>query len=113
MAKTFRGVVASITMTTAIAPLIGISWQLGLLTAILAMTGDLVASFVKRRLGYRPSERASGLDQIPESLLPAAAIAPFLPLTLSEIAAVVLLFSVASPIASRLLFHIGIRDKPY
>ena len=111
--KTFRGVFASITMTTAVAPLIGISWQLGLLTALMAMAGDLTASFIKRRLGYRPSERALGLDQIPESLLPAVAIAPFLTLSLYDIAAVVLLFSIASPIASRLLFHIGIRDRPY
>ncbi len=111
--KTFRGVFASIITTTATAPLIGITWQLGLLTAITAMTGDLMASFVKRRLGYLPSERALGLDQVPESLLPAIAIAPFLPLSLYDITAVVFLFSLASPIASRLLFHLGIRDRPY
>jgi hypothetical protein len=35
------------------------------------MAGDLLSSFVKRRLNLPPSSRATGLDQIPESLLPA------------------------------------------
>lgn len=111
--KTFRGLIASIIGTTAVAPLIGISWTLGLLAAFMAMAGDLMASFVKRRLGYMSSERAPGLDQVPESLLPALALAPFLPLSLLDIAAVVLVFSVTIPVLSRLLFHLGIRDRPY
>ena len=77
------------------------------------MIGDLTASFVKRRLGYASSDMALGLDQVPESLLPVLALAPFLGLTLWDIAAVVLIFSAATPIVSRLLFRLGIRDRPY
>jgi CDP-2,3-bis-(O-geranylgeranyl)-sn-glycerol synthase len=111
--KTIRGLAASVIATSAVAPVIGIAWKLGLLAAVAAMIGDLTASFIKRRLGYASSEMALGLDQVPESLLPILALAPFLGLTLWDIAAVVLVFSAATPIVSRLLFRLGIRDRPY
>ena len=37
------------------------------MAATMAMVGDLLSSFVKRRLKFQPSSRATGLDQIPES----------------------------------------------
>jgi hypothetical protein len=38
--------------------------------AFMAMLGDLFSGFVKRRLGMGPSDKALGLDYVPESLLP-------------------------------------------
>ena len=111
--KTIRGLVVSIVATTAVAPIVGIPWKLGLLAAVAAMAGDLIASFIKRRLGYASSAMALGLDQIPESLLPALALMPFLRLSLWDITAIVLIFSVATPILSRLLFRLGVRDQPH
>jgi len=52
-----------------------------------AMAGDLFSSFVKRRFGFQPSSRATGLDQSPESLFPLLACCGWLPLTLLDILA--------------------------
>src|SRR5664280_3426901 len=68
--KTIRGIVVSILVTTASAPLIGLDLTVGAIVASAAMGGDLFSSFVKRRLNVPPSNQALGLDQIPESLFP-------------------------------------------
>ena len=80
--KTLRGVAVSILAATVAAPLMGLNLKSGALVAISAMIGDLISSFIKRRMGVAPRGRAIGLDQIPESLLPLLAVALFLPLTL-------------------------------
>jgi CDP-diglyceride synthetase len=68
--KTVRGIILSLMATTAFAPLLGYEWILGLIIAGAAMIGDLLSSFLKRRLDLPPSSRATGIDQIPECLLP-------------------------------------------
>ena len=68
--KTVRGVLFSILLTALTAVLLGMSWQLGALFGLVAMVGDLLSSFFKRRLGLASSTPAPGLDQLPESLLP-------------------------------------------
>src|SRR5208337_5278763 len=68
---------------------------------------------IKRRLGLRPSDKSLGLDQVPESLLPAVACARYLPLGSFDVAAIVLLFFVGQVLLSRLSFEIGLRDQPY
>jgi CDP-2,3-bis-(O-geranylgeranyl)-sn-glycerol synthase len=77
------------------------------------MVGDLSSSFIKRRLGSRPSSQAIGLDQIPEALLPMLACRAALGLGLLDIVAVVAAFFVGELVASRLLFRLHIRDEPY
>ena len=64
--KTIRGVVLGVLFSWAGAPLIGLEPGLGAQVGALAMAGDLLSSFVKRRLNRPPSSRALGLDQIPE-----------------------------------------------
>ncbi len=64
--------------------LIGLSWQLGVVVAALAIAGDLLSSFVKRRMGLASSSMAIGLDQIPESLLPLLASRLLLPFSLAR-----------------------------
>ena len=68
--KTVRGVICSVVATMIAAPAIGMSWSVGLGAGAGAMAGDLLSSFVKRRLELAASERATGLDQVPESVLP-------------------------------------------
>jgi len=68
--KTIRGILISVLITTASAPLIGLDLTIGAIVAGAAMAGDLFSSFVKRRLNFPPSSRALGLDQVPDSLLP-------------------------------------------
>jgi hypothetical protein len=111
--KTIRGILASIFVTTASAPLIGLDLTTGATAASAAMAGDLFSSFVKRRLNFPPSSRALGLDQIPESLLPMLACRDALSLTAADIALGVAIFFVGELILSRLLFHLHLRDRPY
>ena len=68
--KTIRGFVLAVLATTGAAVLLGLGWKMGVLVGTMAMAGDLLSSFVKRRLGLVPSSQAIGLDQIPESLFP-------------------------------------------
>src|SRR5579883_2944788 len=90
-----------------------LSAAVGALVGVLAMAGDLLSSFVKRRLGLIASSRATGLDQIPEALLPLVACGAVLPLTPADIAAGVAIFFVGEVVLSRLLYELRIRDRPY
>jgi predicted CDP-diglyceride synthetase/phosphatidate cytidylyltransferase len=111
--KTIRGIVLSILVTALCAPLIGLDWNTGFVVAIMAMTGDLFSSFLKRRMNLAPSSRATGLDQIPESLFPTLACRSMLQLSVSDIFTIVIIFFVGEVILSRLLFKLGIRDRPF
>jgi hypothetical protein len=111
--KTVRGVLVSVAATTAAAPLVGIAWWLGALIGATAMAGDLLSSFVKRRLDRPPSSRALGLDHIPESLLPLLACQKPLALTPTDIGVVVAGFFVGAVVLSRLLYRLGLRDEPH
>ena len=55
--KTIRGVVVSLLVTAMGAPLLGLPIWIGLLVAAAAMAGDLLSSFLKRRLGLAPAAR--------------------------------------------------------
>ena len=111
--KTLRGVVLSILVTSAFAPLVGLNWRVGAVLGSAAMLGDLLSSFVKRRLDLDPSSRYIGLDQIPESLLPLVACGLFLPLTLLDIVAATAIFLFGALFLSRILFELNIRRHPY
>ncbi|HUI94755.1 MAG TPA: CDP-archaeol synthase [Xanthobacteraceae bacterium] len=111
--KTVRGIVAAVLATTAVAPLIGLSTGVGAVVGASAMAGDAFSSFVKRRLGLPPSSRATGLDQIPESLLPALACRAMLPLTAWDMVVVVVIFFVGDIVASWSLYRAHLRDRPY
>ena len=111
--KTIRGIIVAVIGASVCAPVLGVAWTAGSLIGLAAMAGDLVSSFVKRRVGYPPSSKALGLDQIPESLLPALACKSLLALTVADVISVVALFSVGGFILSRLLFKMHIRDQPH
>ena len=72
--KTSRGIILSLVITTIFAPLLGLDWKTGLTAAAMAMVGDLLSSFLKRRLKFQPSSRATGLDQIPEKSVSGASL---------------------------------------
>lgn len=111
--KTVRGVLLSLIATGLAAPALGLDWSDGALIALLAMLGDLASSFIKRRLGRPPSSMALGLDQIPESLLPALAFKSRLGLMAWDIAGVVFAFILLELLLSRLLYGLRLRDRPY
>jgi CDP-2,3-bis-(O-geranylgeranyl)-sn-glycerol synthase len=111
--KTIRGVVLAVLITTASAPFLGLDWRIGLWVGSFAMAGDLFSSFCKRRLGLPSSSRASGLDQIPESLLPLLACRDLLALTAADIVVCVVIFVIGEVVLSRLLYAFRLRDRPY
>jgi CDP-2,3-bis-(O-geranylgeranyl)-sn-glycerol synthase len=111
--KTLRGIVLAIPATALAATLIGLPWEMGLLTGALAMAGDLLSSFVKRRLGLAPSSRALGLDQVPESLLPLLVAKNTLGIGWADVALGTVLFVAGEIVLSRWLYRLHIRDQPY
>ncbi len=111
--KTIRGILLAVLVTSACAPLVGLSMKIGALVAAAAMAGDLLSSFVKRRLKLPPSSRATGLDQIPESLLPLLACRSTLSLTVADIAVSVAVFFIGEVLFSWLFYRLGLRDRPY
>jgi CDP-diglyceride synthetase len=111
--KTIRGIMLSVLVTTACAPLVGVDLSVGAIAAAAAMVGDLCSSFVKRRLKFQPSSQAFGLDQVPESLLPLLACRDALSLTAADIVLGVGIFLVGEVISSRILYRAHLRDEPY
>lgn len=112
-AKTYRGVGVAVLATALAAPLLGIPLAVGAVIGAAAMAGDALSSFAKRRLGAPPSGRATGLDQIPEALLPLLAVRSALDLSAGQIFGVVAAFFVLEQPVARLLHRLGIRDRPY
>lgn len=92
--KTWRGLMVALTATPILAAAAGLHWWLGLAVAAGAMAGDLVASFVKRRLGLVSSTSVPMLDQVPESLIPAILVRDQLALTWPDVAILVASFTV-------------------
>ncbi|MDH5184046.1 MAG: CDP-archaeol synthase [Gammaproteobacteria bacterium] len=111
--KTWRGLVGSLTLTPLPALLLGLSLWDGLVIASMAMLGDVLGSFSKRRLKIAPSDMAPGLDQIPESLLPTLAMKHSLAMSWGDVLIMVLLFIFIELLLSRLGFMLRIRKRPY
>ncbi len=111
--KTWLGLVAAILSTTLIAPVFGLSFQTGAIFGLLVMSGDLAASFTKRRLGLIESSRFRLIDVLPESLIPVFILRDTLELNILTGFMVVTLFFIIEVILSPLLFKIHIRHKPY
>jgi hypothetical protein len=111
--KTVRGLVAAVAGTALVAGLLGFSIGLGALVGVLSMLGDALSSFVKRRLGIAVSGRATGIDQIPEALLPLLVLRGSLDLSWFQVAAITLAFFVLEMPLAWLAFRLGLRDRPY
>lgn len=111
--KTWRGIAAAVLSGATLAPLLGFSVATGVLTALLAMAGDLISSFLKRRLGIPPSGRALGLDQIPEALLPLAVLRERFGLPWTAVALEVCAFLLLALALSQVLFRLRLRKRPY
>lgn len=111
--KTWRGIFAAMLATAFAAWLIGISPETGLLVAVYAVLGDLLSSFIKRRLAMQPSSMALFLDQIPESLLPAYMMMHVFNLDISSVFLLVLIFVIIELVLSHVLYSWGVRKKPY
>lgn len=101
--KTVRGLLGSITICTLLAPLFDLDHLQGAVFAALAMLGDLVSSFCKRRLGLRSGHSVPLLDQLPETLLPLWIMLPALDASALEITVAIAAFTVIDLLFTRLL----------
>lgn len=79
----------------------------------LAMLGDLVSSYSKRRLKMESSAKATFLDQVPESLLPLGYATLGLDYAFTDALLALLGFFVFETQVSPLLFRLGIRARPH
>jgi len=111
--KTRAGLVAGMLAPALISSVTGFGLLLGLIVGLLAMAGDLLASFIKRRMGLASEAQAIGLDQLPESLLPAIGASMLLPLGWADILAVGFGFMILEMLLSPLLHRLGLRKHPY
>ena len=111
--KTVRGLLVAVMATTLAGFFLGVPLSTGVSIALLSMLGDLISSFIKRRLGLRPHGQAFGLDQIPEALLPLLVLQDRLGFSMIDITFIVGVFTAGEVILSRLLFRMGIRETPY
>jgi CDP-2,3-bis-(O-geranylgeranyl)-sn-glycerol synthase len=101
--KTVRGALGAILVTALLAPLLSLTALEGASFALLAMTGDLCSSFIKRRLDIASSHSAPFLDQLPETVLPLWVMQPVHGASAYEMATAVVLFTVLDLLLSRLV----------
>lgn len=111
--KTWRGISAAILLTTLCSGLLLNAWLTGLIVGSLAMLGDSLSSFLKRRLAIPPSHMALGIDQIPESLLPLMYLQSCWHFDVSSVWLLVLIFFILELLISRILYRLHIRKQPY
>lgn len=91
--KTIRGLAGALLMGAAAGGLLGFTCWEGFLVGSLAMAGDLISSFIKRRMGFAEGSVVPGLDQVFEGVLPFLIMAPRYSLGPSSVLSAVLLFS--------------------
>lgn len=111
--KTWRGLFSSLLFTGLAAWLLGHGWPLGLVVAAAAMTGDLLSSFIKRRVGMASSAKAIGLDQLPEALIPALFLRLLFDFSWTVVIVAAAIFAIVDVAASPLLFKLGWRRQPH
>jgi CDP-diglyceride synthetase len=102
--KTVRGLLGSISICALLAPLFDLSLLQGAGFGALAMLGDLLSSFCKRRLGFRSGHSAPLLDQVPETLLPLWVMQPALGASALEMVVAITAFSGIDLLFTRLLY---------
>ena len=101
--KTWRGIIVALSASMLVAPVFGHSLVTGALFGSLSMLGDLLSSFIKRRLACRPGRNCPLLDQLPESVLPLVLLQPVLGSNALETASAVVAFILIDLLGSRLL----------
>lgn len=111
--KTWRGLIASLLITSASSYILGYSLLLGASISMAAMLGDMLSSFIKRRLKLLPSSQMLFIDQIPEVLLPSLFMFNIFNLSLTSLILLISLFIIFELAISRPLYKYGIRKRPY
>ena len=111
--KTWVGACAMLLSGLFFAWLFALGWEFGLAFGALVALGDLLSSFIKRRLGLSPGSGKNGLDQLPESALPTLYAVIVLDLPWTYAVVVPIAFWFAQKLLSKLLYRLGIRRQPH
>lgn len=107
--KTIRGIFFSLLGSLLFVPILEVGWQLILFSTFLALCGDLITSFIKRRIKFSSGEHVPVMDHFLESLMPTLFLGKFLPLNSSadiyslawwQIAAIISFFILIGYLAS-------------
>ena len=107
--KTGRGVLAGLIGGAAVFSLLGVSLLTAAIASLLAMGGDLLSSFSKRRLNQPSGNIVLILDQVFECLFPALYLGHVLRLQSWQILAVFLCFTPVAYLGSRFWSYINYR----
>jgi len=107
--KTFRGILCSVLGGIAVFPFLGIVWWSAGLTALLAMSGDLLSSFIKRRFNVSSGKTVVVLDQIFESLFPLLFLSYLLQLSVQQMISILICFVLIAYTGSRFWNYINYR----
>ncbi len=110
--KTIRGVISSVAGGIVVFPLLGEAWWVAGIAAILAMVGDLLTSFIKRRAGFFSGKNIVIWDQFLEAFLPLIFLHMFVGLTWVKIFIILISFITVAYISSRLWLYIVERPIP-
>lgn len=110
--KTLRGVVGGVLAGLILGPFLGFPWHVGLGCGVLSMLGDLLSSFVKRRIGLEAGKVVPGLDQVFEGGLPLLVLAPHYSLNMLQMLTYLGIFGLGAYGGSSLL-HKTLMTRPF
>ena len=111
--KTWRGLAIAIVGTGMASYFTPLGLELGIDLAIYSMSGDLISSFVKRRLGLKSGQKALLLDQGLESFFPLWILKDRLFINWIDISLIFTLFIILEICLSPLLYYLHIRRNPH
>ena len=111
--KTWRGIIFSGVFTALASSFTDFGAWTGAKIALFSLSGDLVASFIKRRAGFKSGEKFSVIDQGLESFAPLWLLREGLNINWLDIFLIVLVFTFCEIIISPLLFRLNIRRNPF
>ncbi len=110
--KTIRGIVVSIVGGIAVCPLLGQNWWVAGGAASLAMAGDLLSSFIKRRCNFHSGKNIAIFDQSFESLFPLLFLSGFVELHINQFFLILGVFVFIAYFSSLLWLYIVDRPIP-
>lgn len=108
--KTLRGVLGGGIGGVCAAAFMGIPLWIGFASAMLSMAGDLLSSFLKRRLSLESGSSVPALDQGFEGALPFLVLAPYFSLSGSEVFGLFIAFCAGAYAGSWFHVHVILRE---
>jgi CDP-diglyceride synthetase len=100
--KTWRGLAGSVVACALVASALRLDWRIGAAFGVISLSGDAIASCLKRRVALPPGSEVAGLDQLPEALLPLIVLAGPLRLGALQVIVVAGSFTVLDLLFTRL-----------